>query len=143
MTGLGPLDVVPGLSGAADVSNDGRWIAGVTRDGRDVVADAVTGEVRVELTGRAVSFSPDGQYVASVADGALQVHAAATGEVLVDTGDEAGRITGEVAWESSSRLVAVVEDDGQEAVVRVDLDGTVTRATDPVPLGTTTLVSQP
>ena len=142
-TGLGKPYEVPGLVTATDLTPDGRWIAGVTRDGRDVVADAVTGEIRVELNGRAVSFSPDGQYVATVTDGALQVHDAATGEVLVAAGAEAGRITAELAWESSSQLVAVTEADGQEALVRITLDGSLDRASELAPPGSLVLVTQP
>lgn len=140
-TGLGKPYEVPGLVTATDLSPDGLWIAGVTRDGRDVVADAVSGEIRAELSGRAVSFSPDGRLLATVSPEGLQVRDARTGEVVVETAT--GVVADQIAWESDDQLLAVAEDDGQEAVVRVDLDGTVTRATDPVPLGTITLVSQP
>lgn len=143
VTELGPPEEIPGIAEAADVTPDGRWLAGVTTDGRDVVADAATGEVRAELTGRPVAFSRDGTLVATVAGEGLQVHDAATGEVLAETGDRAGTVTPRVAWESPGQVLVVVEDDGEEAVVRLALDGTVTRATSPAAPGSFALVAQP
>lgn len=144
---LGPPQPLRALATAADVSLDGRWLAGVTRDGRDVVADAVTGEVRTGLPGRAVAFSPDDRTVAAVTpDGRLTVVDAATGETLVEPVADAGALVpdvpGRIAWESPTRLLAVTEEAGEEAVVRVDLDGTVTRATDVRPRGSLVLVTQ-
>ena len=145
---LGPPEVLRGLSRASDVSLDGRWLTGVTRDGRDVVADATTGEVRTRLAARAVAFSPDDRHVAAVtADGRLTVLDAATGETVVapvaDAGELSADIPGRIAWESPTRLLAVTEEGGDETVVRVDLDGTVTRATDVRSPGSLVLVTQP
>ena len=145
---LGPPDQLEGLATAADVSRDGRWLLAVTGAGRDVVADAVTGAVRNGLSARAVAFSPDDRHVAAVtADGRLTVLDARTGEPVVGPVDDAGElfadVPGRIAWESPTRLLAVTTEAGEEAVVRVDLDGTVTRATGPRPRGSLVLVTQP
>jgi hypothetical protein len=143
VTGLGPPERIPGLGAVVDVTLDGGWVAGTTTDGREVVADAASGEVRAELPSRAMSFSPDGEHVAAVSlsDGRLEVLDAATGALVVAT--DAGTFDGRFAWESDDRLLAVAVDGDHETLVRVDLDGTVSRASEVRPAGSLSLVTQP
>ena len=143
VTGLGPPERIPGLGVVVDVSLDGGRVAGTTSDGREVVADADTGEVRTELPSRAVSFSPDGEHVAAVSlsDGRLEILDAETGALVAAT--DAGTFDDRVAWESDDRLLAVAVDGGDESLLRVDLDGTVSRATEVRPAGSLALVTQP
>ena len=143
VTGLGPPERIPRLGTVVDVTLDGSWVAGTTTDGRQVVADARSGEVRTELPSRAVSFSPDGEHVAAVSlsDDRLEILDAETGALVAAT--DAGTFDGRVAWESDERLLAVAVSGADETLLRVDLDGTVSRASEVRPAGSLTLVTQP
>ena len=48
-----------------------------------------------------------------------------------------------MAWESDERLLAVAVSGADETLLRVDLDGTVSRASEVRPAGSLTLVTQP
>jgi hypothetical protein len=144
VTGLGPPEPIPGLVDLADVSADGRWLAGTTGDGRHVVVDSETGDVRTELASQPVSWSPDDRYLAAVSEsGRLEVVDATTGEAVLRPGVRTESGGAGVAWESGSRLLAVAVDGDDEALVRVDLDGTVSRASEVSPSGSLSLVTQP
>lgn len=142
VTALGPPERVPGIATIADVTADGRWLAGTTDDGRSVVADARSGEVRTRLEGSPLAFSPDGGLVAVVSDEyGLMVLDAGSGNLLGMTGTSV--MPDQVAWESSDTVLAITEEGQREAIVRYSPDDGVSLASDPSSLGTLALVDQP
>lgn len=89
---------------------------------------------------RLVAFSPDGDHllgVGSIGDGFADTQTAildaADGTVLVDLRSDQKTQTGvlQLAWEDDSHALAVTYADGQWAVVRIGLDGTMEYAVPP------------
>lgn len=142
VTALGPPEPIPGIASLADVTVDGRWLAGTTDEGRAVVADARTGEVRAELSGTPLAFSPDGALVAVASnDLGLMVLDAASGRLMGSTGSSV--MPEHVAWESSDTVLAITAEGEQEAIVRFTPGQEMSLASDPSAIGTLALVDQP
>ncbi len=95
------------------LSPDGKRVAAASVSGRGAVFDVESGEKAFRLSGgesRAVSWSPDGRYVAASSDASIKVWEAAGGRLrhtLLGHGDRVWS----VAWSpDSSRLVTGAED---------------------------------
>ena len=125
-----------GTSAAADL------VAGNTADLKaSVVVDASTGQVLWRQPGWALShFSTSGRYVAgrqgvTIEDAdptgaTVGIWDAATGRQVVSAVLPGLTVTSGLDWEGDGSVLVVVKDRYlQEAILRVGLDGTVTRAT--------------
>lgn len=130
------VSIARGASQAADlVAGDGRNIRS------SVVVDASSGDVLWRARDwRLGKFSPSGRYVAGDQDDAVQpssnvgdvvgVFDARTGHQVLRRELPGLALVGHPVWEGDDALLVVVRDrDGREAIVRVTLDGQVTRAT--------------
>ncbi len=139
-TDLGsPPERIPGVALAWAVDPTTGDVAGTATDGAGVVVDARSGAARWKSRRwRPLGFSPDGRYV--VADtttrGAIEyavldatsgrpvaaIHTAADGTGILD-----------VRWEDDTHVLMLATAQGQSALLRADLGGTVTEATRPLP----------
>ena len=123
-------------------TTDGNLVSGVSRDvTASVVVDATSGDVkwraRYWTLGR---FSSSGTYVVgtqgvgqqtegTVGD-VIGIFDAATGHRLLEKALPGLTLDGMPVWEGDDSVLVVAEDrEGQEALIRVDLKGDVTRAT--------------
>ena len=129
-----------GMPTAASAAGD--LVAGKARDfQRSAVVDATTGAVlwRTAPAWTLQKFSASGRYVAGIQSVGVQPSAdvgdivgvwdAATGHPVLQK-VLPGLIVDAEGWEGDDSLLVVAEDrDGQEAILRVGLDGSVTRTT--------------
>lgn len=133
----GPPEPVPGPWRVEDVHGD--LVAGLRPTGDGVVVDAGSGTVRWTTSRwRPVSFSPDGRHLVALPRGSRShVAILAADGALRGTirrfGNEADepRIL-DLTWEDDSHLLLLVAQYGRSAIVRADLDGTLSRATSPL-----------
>ncbi len=123
----GPWVAVPHLRHAVDAH--GRVVAG-----RQGVVDTVTGQlIWHEPHTELISFSPDGRLLLGYQRRELVLLDARTGEVRATLPKRLDRVT----WEDHRHLLAVAWGRGQEAMVRIGLDGraVLVGAVQPVPPG--------
>ncbi len=138
---------IPHVSEVSAVSPSGGLVVGVDSRGDGVVAETSTGAVQWRAgVGTLGHFSPSGRYVvvtknlgARTAQGVGDVVAvmdAATGHEVASTVLPNLSIVSTAAWEGDGAVLVVVEDRQREqAIVRVALDGSITRATPVAPSG--------
>jgi hypothetical protein len=147
----GPDRRLPALIGAAATSTTAHLVGGQVATGSagdgvlGAVVDARTGATLWKNTWRPLSFSPDGTYVAAVPAGDngdaeyLAILDARTGRLvqrmaLLDRKLHLAGLPPVIAWEDGDTVLFDVADaSGREAILRLAVDGTLTRATDPVP----------
>jgi hypothetical protein len=118
-------------------SYDGRFCGGAVRPGEELWEDCPYLVEDLSPDGRLVLGYPD---EGTPANARLVVRDAGTGEVLVRYSGGRRAVVVEAAWEDDQHLLAVVEEAGRQAVLRLGLDGTVERTTDEVdaePMSTT------
>lgn len=129
---------IPGLGLVGGVSESNRLVSGQL-DGHPRtggVVDVDTGEVLWDTAGWFLEdFSPDGSKVLGVrSDGQVRgwaVFDAATGDLLSESEVPPGPQVHTVAWEDDQHLLATVTQDGSGAILRIDRDGAMERATEP------------
>jgi tetratricopeptide (TPR) repeat protein len=96
-------------------SPDGRWVANPTRDGA-IVFDASTGEKSYDLNGHkattcSLSFSPDGQRLATASDdGTVKIWDAASGQELLTLRGHHNKVKHAVYSADGERLVSTGTD---------------------------------
>jgi hypothetical protein len=123
-----------------DSTENGNLVSGLSRDASTyAVVDAITGDVRWRTPSWTLgSFSTSGRYVAGAQGprfgnsgvNAIAIFDAATGRQVVRHEFRDLTPVGLPAWEGDGAVLVVAQDaHGREAIVRVALDGTVTRAT--------------
>ncbi len=109
----GPVTAVPHLSHAVDAH--GTLVAG-----RQSVVDTSTGRLLWhEGHTWLISFSPDGRLLVGLRHRSPVILEARTGRVIASLPRRLDRLT----WENDRHLLAVVWGKGQEAMVRIGLDG--------------------
>jgi WD40 repeat protein/DNA-binding SARP family transcriptional activator len=117
--------LVPGAFDAA-LSPDGKRLAVSTQlGGRSAVFDVETGEKAFRLSedeSRAVSWSPDGRYVAATSDASIEVWDAATGR-LRHTLLGHGGLVWDVAWSPDSSRLVTGGSDGTARVWEIGAEG--------------------
>ncbi|MGH3329920.1 MAG: hypothetical protein ACRDPJ_01325 [Nocardioidaceae bacterium] len=137
---------VPGLRGAAGASESG-LIAGmttVTDEGSCSAVVRADGFQRLWQTCdfTLLTFSPDGRHVLATSsyrdglgDRELAILDARTGEVVrhYEKKSMGSLHINHMVWEDDTHALATVFEDGEWAVVRVDTEGNVESATEPVP----------
>jgi len=130
------------LLGLRAATEAGNLVTGLGRDAEhNVVVDAGTGQVkwRPSSAWAVGRFSASGRYLTGIESVGVQqsddvgdivgIWDAATGHQVLQQALP-GLIVDAAAWEGDDSLLVVAEDrQGQEAVLRVGLDGSVTRAT--------------
>ncbi len=138
---------IPHVSEVSAVSPSGGLVVGVDPRGDGVVAETSTGAVQWRAgVGTLGHFSASGRYVvvtknlgARTAQGVgdvVVVMDAATGHQVASTVLPNLSIVSTAAWEGDGSVLVVVEDrQQQQAIVRVALDGSITRATPVAPSG--------
>jgi hypothetical protein len=143
----GETTPIDGLLRVDDASEANGLVSGLVSYGIDGgcsgVMDPGTGQLLWKSCDYSnLRFSPDGRYVvadASYFDGpgspTLTVLDAATGKVVVDFKPTARRTVvgvSQSAWESDDTVLAYVDEGGDQAMVRLGLDGAAERVTDVV-----------
>ena len=137
---------IPRVATIVAVSPSGDLAAGVTARGTGVVTDLSSGAVRWRDQGTLGHFSASGRYVVTMRNLGVQtaqgvgdvveVRDAATGHRVVSTVLPDLSIVGRPVWERDDAVLVVVEDrQRRQAIVRVGLDGAITRATPVAPAG--------
>jgi hypothetical protein len=137
------------------VSPSGRSAVGVDALGNGVVVEVSTGALQWRIReGTLGHFSASGRYVVEVQNVGVQT-APGVGDILTIRDAATGHrtrsvvlhdlsIAGRPVWESDESVLVVAEDrQGQAAIVRVGLDGSVTRATVVADQGTFRLAAAP
>ncbi len=133
---------VPGFLRISDASPVSDVLVGMTRydDGVSQPCAGAARDARLlwlekcDLT--LEDLSPDGSRVVGYpGEGTpgqprLAVLDAETGELLVEFDGADGAVVQESAWEDDDHVLAVVAQDGDQAILRLGLDGTVERTTD-------------
>ena len=135
------------VAAVAAVSPSGDLAVGFTTQGSGTVIELSTGAVQWRArTGTLGHFSASGRYVVTTQSVGVQtvqgvgdvvgIRDAATGHEVRSTVLPNLSIVGRPVWEGDESVLVVVEDrHQQQAIVRVGLDGTVTRATPVAPEG--------
>ena len=146
LTADGESHEVQGLEHVWDASASSNLLVGVTRfpDSGLPCVGAVRDDVRLwQRCGYTLEeLSPDGSMVFGYPDRPTPGHAqltvldAETGDpVVAFDGSQQAQVVGQPAWEDDGHVLAVVQQGGRQAVLRLGLDGTVERATDAVQTG--------
>ena len=138
---------IPHVFGVAAASPSGALVTGLSSRGGFMVIETSTGAVQWRAPGWSLGhFSASGRYVVGEQKVGRQT-TPGVGDVVgiwdANTGRQVLRvvlpnlsIVGTAAWEGDRSVLVVVEDrQQQQAIVRVALDGTVTRATRVAPSG--------
>jgi len=132
---------IPHLTTVTAVSPSGALAVGVDSFGTDVVTEVSTGAVEWRARRRTLGhFSASGRYVVTMQNLGVQtapgvgdvlgIREAATGQKVMSTVLPNLSIVGRPVWEGDGSVLVVAEDrHQQQAIVRVGLDGTITRAT--------------
>jgi hypothetical protein len=141
----GTVTKIPGLTIARGATTAGDLVLGVNGYDRSRVVDAATGDVRWTAdTWSLGAFSSSGRYTSGYQTVGRQ-SSPGVGDVVAAWDTATGRqvmrlvLPGMVlrstpVWEGDSAMLVVVEDlNHQEAVLRVGLDGSATRATPVLP----------
>ncbi|HEX3932246.1 MAG TPA: hypothetical protein VHW64_16210 [Nocardioides sp.] len=141
----GTVTKIPGLTIVQDATTAGDLVLGVNGYDRSRVVDATTGDVRWTAdTWSLGAFSSSGRYTSGYQEVGRQT-SPGVGDVVAAWDSATGRqvmrlvLPGMVlrstpVWEGDSAMLVVVEDlERQEAVLRVGLDGSATRATPVLP----------
>lgn len=137
---------VPHAATVAAVSPSGALAVGLTAAGNGVVTDLSTGAVQWRAPGTLGHFSATGRYVVAMQNVGVQtvpgvgdvvgIRDAATGHRVMSRVLPNLSIVGRPVWEGDNAVLVVAEDrQGRQAIVRVGLDGSVTRATPVAPAG--------
>jgi RNA polymerase sigma factor (sigma-70 family) len=138
---------IPHDTSVAAVSPSGALVAGSNSLGDGVVTELSTGAVQWRTRGATLGhFSPSGRYIMAIQNLGVQtvqgvgdvvtVRDAATGHLVRSTVLPDLSIVGSPAWEGDDSVLVVAEDrHQQQAIVRVGLDGSITRATPVAPQG--------
>lgn len=139
---VNPPQVIPALTTAADADSASGLVAGQSRDSDShdgAVLDPDTGRVVATMPGWVLgSFSPDGSLVlgSNPDTGVQAVLDAATGDLVATLEPGTGlEVTSAPIWEDDGHVLLTVTSDGQEAIVRADLDGNLVRTTPVTPVG--------
>lgn len=145
VTSAGTTIAIPDLSNVQDATPAGDLALGQDSYGYGSVVDVPTGAVRWQRQNWTTArFSSSGRYVSGYQDVGPQT-APGVGDVVGAWDAATGRqvlrlvlpgmvVKSPPAWEGDSSLLVVVEDlQHQEAVLRIGLDGSVTRATRVLP----------
>lgn len=137
---------VAALVAVVAVSPSGDLAVGNTARGYGVVTRLSTGAVQWRAPGTLGHFSASGRYVVSVQSVGVQtvegvgdivaVRDAVTGRLVRSTVLPDLSVVGRPVWEGDDAVLVVAEDrDHRQAIVRVGVDGGVTRATPVAPAG--------
>jgi RNA polymerase sigma-70 factor (sigma-E family) len=137
---------IPHVTAVLAVSPSGALAVGVNTRGSGVVTELSTGAVRWRTRGTLGHFSASGRYVVTMQNLGVQtaqgigdflgIRDAATGHQVMSTVLPDLSIVGRPVWEGDGSVLVVAEDrQRQQAIVRVGLDGTITRATPVAPPG--------
>ena len=121
-------------------SENANLVSGLARDASSyAVVDAITGDVRWQTpTWTLATFSTSGRYVAGAQGprfgnsgvNAIAIFDAATGRPVMHREFASFILVGLPVWEGDDDVLVVAQDaKGREAILRIGLDGTVTRAT--------------
>jgi hypothetical protein len=129
------------------VSPSGALAVGIDTRGNGAVVELPTGAVQWRApTGTLGHFSASGRYVVTVQNVGVQtvqgvgdivgIRDAATGRRVTSTVLPNLSIVGRPVWEGDESVLVVAEDrHQQQAIVRVGVDGTISRATPVAPAG--------
>ena len=137
---------IPGVRGVEAASPSGALMVGINARGNGMVSDLATGAVRWRALGTPGHFSASGRYVVTMQNLGVQtvpgvgdvvaIRDAATGHRVMSTVLPNLSIVGRPVWEGDGSVLVVAEDrHQQQAIVRVGVDGTITRATGVAPPG--------
>ena len=138
---------IPHVLAVAAVSPSGALVVGINSLGTSVVTDLSTGAVQWHARhGTLGHFSASGRYVVGVQNVGAQtvqgvgdvvgIRDAATGHLVRSTMLPNLSIVGRPVWEGDGSVLVVAQDrHQQQAIVRVGLDGSITRATSVAPAG--------
>lgn len=138
---------IPGLSNVAGVDDTTGRVAGQSLDPRTAsVVDADSGAVLWSAPGLLLSaFSPDGRYL--LANQQREGRGGCCVRVILeaDTGAEVARVErsgpshgptlSRLVWEDDTHLIGTLHHDGRHVIIRVGLDGHLSRATEVAPVG--------
>ena len=130
---------IPHVTSVAAVSPSGARVVGLNSLGNVVVSDLSTGAVRWRALGTPGHFSASGRYVVTMQNLGAQtvqgvgdvvaIRVATTGRQVMSTVLPDLSVVGPPVWEGDGAVLVVAEDrHRQQAIVRVGLDGTITRA---------------
>lgn len=132
---------IPRVITVAAVSPSGALVVGTNSLGNSVVTELSTGAVQWHARrGTLGHFSASGRYVVAIQNVGVQtaqgvgdvvgIRDAATGHRVMSTVLPHLSIVGRPVWEGDESVLVVAQDrDQQQAIVRVGLDGSITRAT--------------
>ncbi|MFZ2014249.1 MAG: SigE family RNA polymerase sigma factor [Nocardioides sp.] len=137
---------IPHLEVVTATSPSGALVAGTDPQGHGVVTELSTGAVRWRTRVTLGHFSASGRYVVTMQNVGVQtvegvgdvvgIREAATGRRVTSTVLPDLTIVGRPVWEGDHAVLVVAEDrQGQQAIVRVGLDGRLSRATPVAPAG--------
>ena len=138
---------IPHVATVAAVSPSGALVVGIDSRGDGVVTELSTGAVQWRTReGTLGHFSASGRYLVVIQNLGVQtvpgvgdvvgIRDAATGHLVMSTVLPNLSIVGRPVWEGDGSVLVVAEDRQQEqAIVRVGLDGSITRATQVSPQG--------
>jgi hypothetical protein len=150
----GELTPITSLRRIDDASEATGMISGLVSYGIDGGCSGVMDPASGELVWKScdysnLRFSPDGRHVvadASYFDGpgspSLTILDAETGEVVSDFRPTARRTVvgvSQAAWEDDDSVLAYIDEGGDQAMVRLGLDGSIERVTDVVTVRTTSV----
>lgn len=126
---------IPGVERVLDVDDrTGLLIAGRGDYARLVVATAGAVRWRIRV-GDLYSFSPDGTKVLAVSRREVSILRSSDGAVVTTFAVPDGVHPSELVWETERSLLTLVDHARRVAIVRVRLDGSLERATAPLPTG--------
>ena len=143
----GSVSRIPHLVAVGAVSPSGQLVVGIDALSNAVVTELSTGAVQWRAPQWTLGhFSASGRYVVAMQNLGVQtaegvgdvvgIRDAATGHTVMSTVLHDLSIVGRPVWEGDGSVLVVAEDrQGQQAIVRVGIDGTLTRATPVAPAG--------
>ena len=142
----GSFGRIPHLEVVTATSPSGALVAGIDPQGNGVVTEPATGAVRWRTRVTLGHFSASGRYVVTMQNVGVQTvegvgdvvgfRQAATGRRVSSTVLPDLSIVGRPVWEGDHAVLVVAEDRrGQQAIVRVGIDGRLSRATPVAPAG--------
>ena len=138
---------IPHVAAVAAVSPSGDLAVGINALGNAVVTEVSTGVVQWRAPRWSLGhFSASGRYVVEIQNVGVQtvqgagdvvgIRDAATGHLVMSEALPNLSIVGRSVWEGDGSVLVVAEDrQRQQAIVRVGIDGTITRATGVAPPG--------